>query len=147
VVGALPALVGVVLILIHLRRPLVSAEDQPIFTNSCLGLLCFTLAMWLFWGLELVAERICARFDERHNHLETSAEQHHSKQQRKLARLCKLIEDAEDRLTATENRLEEAVARLGRIEQQLDTVEQQGVALGAAFIDEGLPTDRYDNAS
>lgn len=152
VIGAVPALVGVVIVLIHLRRPLVIPEDQSLLTNSCLGLLCISLGMWMFWGLELVVERVCGRFDERHNHLEALANDNMrtltlglerlseslTAARRKLARLYKLVEDAERRLAGTETQLKAAEARLA-------IVEQQGVALGAVFIEEGVPRDAWRN--
>ncbi|MEU6858866.1 hypothetical protein AB0B28_08340 [Glycomyces sp. NPDC046736] len=141
----MPALVGVVTATLHIRQPLVSIEHQPILMNGVLAAVCFSLAAWLFWGLELVVQRVCSRFDERHDRLEAAAEAHASATQgalnrshRKLARLCKLIEDAERRLAETER-------RLGHAQQQLATIEQQGVALGAAFIEDGVPQDSWRN--
>lgn len=167
VIGAIPALAGVVLVGLHLRQPLVSAEDQPVLMSSCLGALCLSLALWVLWALERVVQRVTDRFDERHNRLETIAVENMNalkalsadsvadlkdsicKSTRKLARLCRLIEDAERRLTATESRLQQAEATLAataaKLDEitadggQLDRIEQQGVALGRAFIDDGLP--------
>jgi len=167
VLGAIPALAGVVLVGLHLRQPLVSAEDQPVLMSSCLGLLCISLAMWLFWGLERVVKRVTDRFDERHDRLEELAADNMAalkllsadsvaalkdsicKATRKLARLCRLIEDAERRLTDTEARLALAEEQLGvavtklneitKEDGQLDRIEQQGVNLGKIWIHEGDP--------
>lgn len=173
IIGAVPALAGLVIAFLHLRRPIVHPDDQSILMNACLGLLCVSLALWLFWGLERVAQRVCDRFDERHDRLEALAADNMQalkmlstdnvaalkdsicKATRKLARLCKLIEDAEKRLTDTETRLQQAETQLAAAAEKLGDItaddgplhriEQQGIALGRAFIDDGLPDRSHLN--
>lgn len=134
-IGAIPAVGGILLVGLHLREPLVSAVDQPVLMSSCLGLLCVSLALWLFWGLEKVVERVCRTFNERHDQLAAAAAAHtetvltsSSRIQQKTARLCKQIKDAEERLTGTEDQLGDTVTRLDDVAA---TLKEITVALAA----------------
>lgn len=69
VVGAAPALIGVLLPISHIRRPLVGAEYRGLFVGGCVALVCISLAIALYYALERVARRICDRFDLRHDEL------------------------------------------------------------------------------
>jgi hypothetical protein len=100
--SALPALGATVFILIHLRGPIVPHDYQPVLMNGWLGLLCATLAYWLFVALCRVADRICTEFNARHDELVRLLEAHTAASARdfrvamaKLAKACKRLEAVE----------------------------------------------------
>jgi hypothetical protein len=65
--GAVPALIGTVLVLIHLREAIVPHQYQAVLMNFWLACVCSTLAWWLFCALRQVADRICGEFEARHD--------------------------------------------------------------------------------
>jgi hypothetical protein len=67
--GAVPALVGTVLVLVHLREPIVPNQHQSVLMNFWLACVCSTLAWYLFCALRQVADRICGEFETRHEQL------------------------------------------------------------------------------
>lgn len=100
--GAIPATIGTVLVLLHLRAPLVPPEYQSVLMNGWLGLICATLSYWLYRALRAVADRICAEFDTRHDELLALMEAHAEASSRdfraamaKLAKTCKKLETIE----------------------------------------------------
>lgn len=100
--SALPALGATVFILIHLRGAIVPHTYQGVLMNAWLGLLCATLAYWLYVALCRVADRICDKFDARHDELVKLIEAHTAASARdfraammKLGRACKRVETIE----------------------------------------------------
>lgn len=100
--SALPALGATIFILIHLRGAIVPYAYQGVLMNAWLGLLCATLAYWLYVALCRVADRICDKFDARHNELVRLIEDHTAASARdfraamvKLAKVCKRLEAVE----------------------------------------------------
>jgi hypothetical protein len=69
ILGAIPALIGTVLVVVHLREPIVPQQHQSILMNVWLACLCSTLAWYLFCALRQVADRICSEFETRHDQL------------------------------------------------------------------------------
>jgi len=121
--GAVPALIGVIIVIAHLRRPLVSHDDQGILLVTCLALVGLSLTMWLYYSLGWVVKRVCAHFDQRHDAFLDELVRIRKKQRI----ICESLNSIDGRLEA--------------IDGKLAIIEQQGVALGAAIIEEGLPTD------
>jgi hypothetical protein len=105
--GAVPALIGTVLVLIHLREPIVPHQYQAVLMNFWLACVCSTLAWWLFCALRQVADRICGAFETRHDDV--------------IKELIKIRQGQAH-----------ACRRLAKI-------ENQGRALGEAFVEEGVP--------
>lgn len=101
--SALPALGATVFVLIHLREAVVPHNYQPVLMNAWLGLLCATLAYWLYLALYRVADRICAQFDARHNELAGRLVEAHTlasgrdfrAAMAKLGKACKRVETIE----------------------------------------------------
>ena len=100
--SALPALGATVFILIHLREAIVPYAYQGVLMNAWLGLLCATLAYWLYVALCRVADRICDKFDARHDEIVNLIEAHTVASARdfrlamaKLSKACKRLEAVE----------------------------------------------------
>jgi hypothetical protein len=119
ILSALPALGATVFILIHLRGAIVPNTYQSVLMNAWLGLLCATLAYWLYVALCRVADRICDKFDARHDEIVHLLEAHtvaSAKDFRtamaKLAKACK-------RLEAVEKQNTEMAAEIAHLRQLL----------------------------
>lgn len=177
--GTVPALIGVVIVIAHLRGALVPFEQQPILMNACLALVVFSLAMWMHYGMERVVAAVVLHFNkrrdeeeqaaarrheeaeaaaaERHAEAEAAATARHEKAeaaaakrhaesmeainrlQRKAAQICTRMKAIEQRQAAIDKQIGTAVGD----GKQLDRIEQQGVALGRMFIEEGLPSGTW----
>lgn len=59
-IGAVPAAIGTVAVVVHLREPIVPDEFNAPLINA-------TLACWLLTAICAVAQHICSRFDRRHD--------------------------------------------------------------------------------
>ncbi|GAB3224357.1 hypothetical protein GCM10027447_12890 [Glycomyces halotolerans] len=57
-IGATPALVGTMTVLIHLREPVVPLEHELVLVGLWIGLICCSLAAWLHCTIERRANRI-----------------------------------------------------------------------------------------
>lgn len=130
--GAVPALIGVVIVIAHVRGALVSHEHQGILLGACLSFVCLSLAMWLHYGMEIVVRRVVAHFDERHDEAQDAAERRHAEVMGQVTRL--------------HYKADRMCARTKGIERRLVNLEKQGNALGRVFIEEGLP-DWADRAN
>jgi len=102
ILSALPALGATIFVLIHLRDAVVPHVYQSVLMNAWLGLLCATLAYWLYLALFRVADRICDKFDARHDALVKLVEAHTEASGRdfrlamaKLGKACKRVETIE----------------------------------------------------
>lgn len=93
--GAVPAAIGTIATIIHLRAPIVTPELHSPLVNA-------TLACWLLAALCAVADHICAKFDRRHDELLGLAHAHNEASSRdfraamsKLHKVCKRLESIE----------------------------------------------------
>lgn len=88
-IGAVPAAIGTVAVVVHLREPIVPEEfNAPLIST--------TLACWLLTAIFAAADRICARFDRRHDDSEALLRAHAEASSRdfreamaKLHKVCK----------------------------------------------------------
>lgn len=95
--GAIPGAMGTLATVVHLRAPIVPAELQSPLINA-------TLSCWLLAALCAVADRICARFDRRHDDLTSITEAH-------------ALASARD--------YRSAMKKLGAVHKRLESIEHQ----------------------
>jgi hypothetical protein len=142
VVAAAPALVGVLLPISHVRRPLVPAPHQDVLLAACLALIGVSLAIGLYYALKRVARLVCERFDERHNELTAKVEALHEL-------VGTLVEDGALRHRLIASGL--AKARRGQrstgkdieaLGEGIDSLHRHVLAIGDAFVEHGLPTQK-----
>lgn len=113
--SALPALGATVFILIHLRGAIVPHTYQPVLMNAWLGLLCATLTYWVYVALCRVADRICTKFDARHNELVELIEAHTAASSRDFRTAMTKLVKVGKRLEAVERRNTEMTAEIAHL--------------------------------
>lgn len=159
--GTVPALIGVVIVIAHLRGALVPFEQQSILMNACLALVAFSLALWLHYGMERVVAAVVLHFDARRNEEEQAAARRHQEAEAAAAARHEESEAAAaqrhaetiEALNCLTRKAGQICTRLKAIDKnlssvigedkQLDRIEKQGVAIGRMFIDEGLPSGTW----
>lgn len=124
--GIVPLTIGTALLLMHLRKPLVSGDHTVVLAAMWLGLLCGTLTIWRHYSAQRNRGDLEARLDNIGHQVDSLKV--------KLDGLCA---SAASRHEATMQQVKRSKGT-----KRLVAIENQIGALSDAFIETGDPTGR-----